>query len=82
MSCHNINQAKILFNKETNEITIPDYERAFSYQIIEAFMVLANETVAEYMSSIEAPFIYRIHEKPSENTVGHLIGTDGFSFLS
>ena len=29
-------------------------------------MVLANETVAEYMSSIEAPFIYRIHEKPSE----------------
>ena len=29
-------------------------------------MVLANETVAEYMQSIEAPFIYRIHEKPSE----------------
>ena len=61
-----VKEAKILFNKETNEITIPDYERAFSYQIIEAFMVLANETVAEYMSSIEAPFIYRIHEKPNE----------------
>ena len=29
-------------------------------------MVLANETVAEYMRSIEAPFIYRVHEKPSE----------------
>ena len=61
-----VKEAKILFNKETNEITIPDYERTFSYQIIEAFMVLANETVAEYMHSIEAPFIYRIHEKPSE----------------
>ena len=61
-----VKEAKILFNKDTNEITIPDYERAFSYQIIEAFMVLANETVAEYMYSIEAPFIYRIHEKPSE----------------
>ncbi|MBE5745063.1 MAG: ribonuclease R [Clostridiales bacterium] len=61
-----VKEAKILFDKETNEITIPDYERAFSYQIIEAFMVLANETVAEYMHSIEAPFIYRIHEKPSE----------------
>ena len=61
-----VKEAKILFNKDTNEITIPDYERAFSYQIIEAFMVLANETVAEYMHSIEAPFIYRIHEKPSE----------------
>ena len=29
-------------------------------------MVLANETVAEYMQSIDAPFIYRIHEKPNE----------------
>ena len=61
-----VKEAKILFNKATNEITIPDYERAFSYQIIEAFMVLTNETVAEYMHGIEAPFIYRIHEKPNE----------------
>ena len=61
-----VKEAKILFDKDTNEIRIPNYERAFSYQIIEAFMVLANETVAEYMHSIDAPFIYRIHEKPTE----------------
>ena len=60
-----VKEAKIILD-EHNEIHIPDYERAFSYQIIEAFMVLANETVAEYMQSIEAPFIYRIHEKPTE----------------
>ncbi len=60
-----VKEAKILLTAD-NEIIIPQYERAFSYQIIEAFMVLANETVAEYMSSIEAPFVYRIHEKPSE----------------
>ncbi|MBQ8284332.1 MAG: ribonuclease R [Clostridia bacterium] len=60
-----VKEAKIILD-ENDEIRIPDYERAFSYQIIEAFMVLANETVAEYMHSIEAPFIYRIHEKPSE----------------
>jgi len=29
-------------------------------------MVLANETVAEYMHALDAPFIYRIHEKPTE----------------
>ena len=60
-----VKEAKILFT-ENNEIIIPEYQRAFSYQIIEAFMVLANETVAEYMQSIEAPFVYRIHEKPAE----------------
>ena len=59
-----VKEAKILFID--GEITIPDYKREFSHQIIEAFMVLANETVAEFMQSIDAPFIYRIHEKPSE----------------
>jgi len=61
-----VKETKILFDGDT--ITIPDYDekRAFSHQIIEEFMVLANETVAEYMQSIEAPFVYRIHEKPSE----------------
>ena len=60
-----VKEAKILFNKDTYEITIPDYERVFAYQIIEAFMVLANETVASYMSALDAPFIYRIHEQPN-----------------
>ncbi len=60
-----VKEAKILLT-ENNEIVIPNYERAFSYQIIEAFMVLANETVAEYMHGIDAPFVYRIHEKPAE----------------
>ena len=61
-----IKEAKILFDNQTQEITIPDYKRLFSHEIIEAFMVLANETVAQYMHSIQAPFIYRVHEKPSE----------------
>ena len=59
-----VKEAKILL--ENDEIIIPDYTRQFSHQIIEAFMVLANETVASYMQSIEAPFVYRIHEKPNE----------------
>ena len=61
-----VKEAKIILTAD-NEIVIPDYERAFSYQIIEAFMVLANETVAEYIHAMEAPFIYRIHEKPLED---------------
>lgn len=61
-----VKEAKILFDEEKQEIRIPDYKRLFSHEIIEAFMVLANETVAEYMQALDAPFIYRIHEKPSE----------------
>ena len=60
-----VKEAKIILD-ENGDIQIPNYERTFSHQIIEAFMVLANETVAEYMRGIEAPFVYRIHEKPSE----------------
>ncbi len=61
-----VKEAKIIYDEKTHEIIIPDSHRPFSYEIIEAFMVLANETVASYMQSIEAPFIYRVHEKPVE----------------
>ena len=59
-----VKEAKIMLVND--EIVIPDYKRQFSHEIIEAFMVLANETVASYMQAIEAPFVYRIHEKPNE----------------
>ncbi len=59
-----VKEAKIMLVGD--QILIPDYKRQFSHEIIEAFMVLANETVASYMQSIEAPFVYRVHEKPNE----------------
>ena len=59
-----VKEAKIMLIDD--EIVIPDYKRQFSHEIIEAFMVIANETVASYMQSIEAPFVYRVHEKPNE----------------
>ncbi len=48
------------------EIVIPDYNRTVSENMIEQFMVIANETVATYMAALSAPFVYRVHEKPSE----------------
>lgn len=61
-----VKEAKILYDEKKREIIIPDSKRPFSYEIIEAFMVLANETVASYMQSLDAPFVYRVHEKPVE----------------
>ncbi len=58
-----VKEAKIMFN-EAGKIVIPDYERLTSQEMIEQFMVHANETVAEFMTAKKAPFVYRIHEKP------------------
>lgn len=59
-----INEKKILLGKD-GRIEIPDDKRTISHEMIEQFMVLANETVATYMSNLSAPFVYRVHEKPS-----------------
>jgi len=51
---------------EGGDIIIPDCERLISQDMIEQFMVLANEATAEYMQNLSAPYIYRVHEKPDE----------------
>ena len=44
---------------------MPDYERTVSHEMIEQFMVLANESVAELAMQKQLPFVYRIHEAPA-----------------
>jgi ribonuclease R len=39
-------------------------ERNIAHRLIEEFMLLANETVAEYLEQREAPALYRVHENP------------------
>lgn len=58
-----VKEAKIL-RDENGKIVIPDYEYLPSQGMIEQFMILANEQVAEEMTEAKAPFVYRIHEKP------------------
>lgn len=47
-------------------------ERTVAEQIIEEFMLLANETVARHAAACELPFIYRVHPKPDEEKVAAL----------
>lgn len=39
-------------------------ENGFSHQLIEEFMIVANETVADYARNCDYPFVYRVHDKP------------------
>ena len=58
-----IKEAKILY--ANGVISVPDYERSVAHEMIEQFMVLANESVATVMTAREMPFVYRVHEQPS-----------------
>ena len=49
--------------------SIEPYERRIANKIIEEFMLVANETVAEHFYWIGIPFVYRIHETPSSTKV-------------
>jgi ribonuclease R len=54
-------------------IDIRRRERLESHRLIEDFMLLANETVADFMK--QGPFLYRIHEKPDPMKIKSLRAT-------
>ncbi len=60
-----VKESSIIVDKN-GEITVMPAPRDKAHKIIEEFMILANVTVAEYMFYLEQPFIYRVHESPSQ----------------
>jgi ribonuclease R len=65
----NFPEAKIVTDEDGKVIDIDMRERRVSNRIIEEFMLKANETIAEYMYWLEIPFVYRIHENPTEEKI-------------
>jgi ribonuclease R len=57
-------EAEIRFDRNGKVISVLPAERNISHRIIEEFMLLANECVAQTLSSWGGPALYRIHEKP------------------
>ncbi|NLJ41439.1 MAG: ribonuclease R [Clostridiales bacterium] len=62
----NIEETQIILNEEGWPIDILPVERGISNKIIEEFMLVCNETVAEYMRWQEAPCMFRVHEDPDK----------------
>ena len=59
-----IPESKIELDEDGWAIDVHPHEMHFSNEIIEQFMLTANETIAEKFYWLEAPFVYRIHEVP------------------
>jgi ribonuclease R len=67
-----IPETKIELDQKGRPIKVEKYETTFAHEIIEQFMLIANETVAERFYWLEAPFIYRVHEEPDLEKVQEL----------
>lgn len=62
-------ESKIILDKNGVPISIQPYERNAATKIIEDFMLLANETVAQHFYWQELPFVYRTHDKPDPEKI-------------
>lgn len=77
-----IPESKIILDKKGVPVKIMPYERGTAQRIIEEFMLLANETVAEHFYWMESPFVYRIHGVPDPEKIlklGTFINNFGYS---
>lgn len=77
-----IHESKILVDEDGKPIDIVKRERTIAEQIIEEFMLAANETVAEHFYWLRVPFIYRIHEDPdSEKLMAFMEFATNFGYI-
>ena len=67
-----IPESKIILDKNGIAVDVKKYETSFANEIIEQFMLTANEVVAENFNKLKAPFIYRVHEIPDMDKVKEL----------
>jgi ribonuclease R len=78
-------EAEVLIDDEGLIENIVAAERNVAHRIIEEFMLLANETVAEFIAEQEAPGLYRVHEDPDPLKVEQFeefIGGFGYSLAA
>jgi ribonuclease R len=62
-------EPEVVLNLQGETADIIRAERSLAHQIIEEFMIAANEAVAQFMEERGSPFIYRIHEPPKKEAI-------------
>ncbi len=62
-------ESKIVLDENGHPTQIKPYERNTATKLIEDFMLIANETVAQHFFWLDIPFVYRTHEKPDPEKI-------------
>ncbi len=65
-------EPEVIINMKGEIENIIKRERNLAHMLIEDFMIIANEAVAEFLTEKEYPFLYRIHEAPDPNKLKQL----------
>lgn len=64
-----LDEAKIIQDEYGKAIDVVKREQLEGEKLIEDFMICANETVAEHVSNMELPFVYRVHGAPKSEKI-------------
>lgn len=66
-------EAKVIINEQGKPVDIVVKTSDVATQLIEELMIVCNETVSEFFTKKNIPFLYRIHEKPSAEKIEHFL---------
>ncbi len=78
-------EAHVVLGKDGRVLDIMQVARLESHRLIEEFMLVANQTVAEHVARLSVPFLYRIHEEPDQEKMeafSDFVSTLGYSFAT
>ncbi len=75
-------ESKVIVDEAGKPVEIIKRERSIAEMIIEEFMLVANETVAEHFHWLKVPFLYRVHEDPdSEKLMNFMEFVTNFGYV-
>ena len=75
-------ECQIILDEKGKPVEVREYERNRAHQIIEEFMLAANQTVAEDYFWQEIPFVYRTHEQPDMDKINNLaVFVENFGYI-
>lgn len=67
-------EAHLTLNSDGLPVSVEIAERRMANKVIEEFMLIANETIAEHYNKMQLPFVYRVHDNPDPDKMEEFRG--------